>query len=134
MTIKKELLNFATCMKALAFLFAILIFGHSLGVCAPTFYRSAPKSQSISCKSENLSGKTAKCCKKTEHTDQKNDENKECCGDNCKCLCCIKVFVKNPESIVSKDIQKPFILKSIFPLFIHSFEYHSAPFHPPRIV
>ena len=128
-------------MRYIALIFAFVIFGQSLSVCAPSIYHLSKKTESPVCKVEYADGKELpKCCKKSlksqdERHDSEDEDSHGCCGDNCKCLCCVKVFIKQlPQDRMIHFSVKALVLKNIYPVYFHSFDYHSDTFHPPQSV
>ena len=127
-------------MRLIAIIFAVVIFGQSLSVCAPAIYHLSKKSDVTFCKVDYSNGEELpKCCKKSVNSEdtshESGDDNKhDCCGDNCKCLCCVKVFIKQlPQDRNINPVVKAIVVKNIYPVFFHSFDYHSDSFHPPQI-
>ena len=124
-------------MKQLALFFAFIIFSQSLSVCAPDLYFQSISSNNILsafATDTHCDSKTKSCCKKTDLPSGEDEhQDGKCCGENCHCFTCIKVFTKNLNTIDLIDQLRPIIVKNISPVFFHSFDYHSDQFHPPQI-
>lgn len=129
-------------MKFLAFIFAFTLFGQSLSVCGPKLYSDAKKSEGTVCQitAEDAGHETlSKCCRKAlrsqedQNPQQDENEDHDCCGDNCKCFCCVKLFVRSHFYATPLLLQKPLVVKNIFAVLFHSFDYHSDSFHPPQL-
>lgn len=127
---------FCPVMRILAFIFACVLFGQSMSVCAPEIYRHVENSENSVCtvvKVDVHEDVLPACCKKGQQNQEPSDDEHDCCGDNCKCLCCAKLFVKSVFYAGHVFTPRPAIIKNIFPEFFYSFDYHADSFHPPQL-
>lgn len=123
-------------MKYIALIFSFLIFFQSLTVCAPVIYKQRLAAEKAVCQNFSVSNKDNKkhsCCNKMPKSD--NTEDKDgCCGDDCTCICCTKVFFQNNFSKSIISIQDIIFVETNIPLlFCHSFDFHQILVAPPRV-
>ncbi len=118
-------------MRILALILSIIIFHQSLSVCGPRLNMHANQKAQTECKSDKP---TKSCCAKNE---QKQDDHKDqdgCCGDNCKCLTCAKVFLNNiPTTDIKWSEEIEITNRVIYPLFTHSYDFHPSIAYPPNV-
>ena len=119
-------------MRYIALIFAYLIFGQSLSVCAPDI-AFVPKDVTTQVCNAPTSEKKHSCCKSKEH-DTKEEQEDGCCGEGCKCFSCIKVFVPyllgKAEPSFTENI---FAERNISPVLVHSFDFHYTLINPPQV-
>ena len=122
-------------MKVVTLILSIIIFCQSLSVCGPTFDKSHSTTAVKECKMDIDVKSTSKksCCSKKE---QKHDDHKDedgCCGDNCQCLTCAKVFLNTFQFSKIKWLEEIEITKKIiYPVFVHSYDFHPSIAYPPN--
>jgi len=120
-------------MRYIALIFAFLIFGQSLSVCAPDI-AFVPKDVTTQVCNAPSSEKKHSCCKSKEHDTKEEEQEDGCCGEGCKCFSCIKVFVHyllgKAEPSFTENI---FAERNISPVLVHSFDFHYTLINPPRV-
>lgn len=123
--------TFAANMRRIAFILSLLIFHQSLSVCGPKFTIFLPISQQTECITDKP---TKSCCAKKETKHDNHKEKDGCCGDNCKCLTCAKVFLNSLNFTEIKWIEEIEITKKIiYPVFVHSYEFYPSIAYPPNV-
>jgi hypothetical protein len=123
-------------MKHLALILSFIIFSQSLSVCGPSIAHN-PKREIISdCKvnfTDLKNSKTHSCCSKIDKPAQK-EEKKDCCGDDCTCFCCVKVFINSLDCYKTSDSDlSPVAEKNISAIRVHSFDFHPSISYPPQV-
>ncbi len=120
-------------MRYIALIFAFLIFGQSLSVCAPDI-ALLPKDVATKVCTASSSEKKHSCCKSEEH-DTEKEQKDGCCGEGCKCFSCIKVFVQyfnnNSTDLVFQE--KIIAKRNISPVLFYSFDFHYTLINPPQV-
>lgn len=124
-------------MRIIALILAILIFNQSLSVCGPKFTSINGSPISAVCTSTlDNNTPTKSCCsslhkKDTEDTHKK--KHKDCCGDNCKCLSCAKVYMHTLKYYTFEEVDNTiFSSSNNMPILYHSFDFHPSLTYPPR--
>lgn len=123
-------------MKIVAFILSIIIFHQSLSVCGPKLGGLKTSDDTETCSMDSKS-KVKSCCAKLhqDHKQEKKDKkHKGCCGDDCKCLTCAKIYLHGLMyfSIEEMDISN-FGERNIMPLLVHSFDFHPSLTYPPQV-
>lgn len=123
-------------MKYLALILSFIIFSQSLSVCGPSIAHNRKPELISHCKVDFThlkNSKTHSCCnKKDKPTD--NKEKKDCCGDDCKCFCCIKVFITSLDYYKTSEVDlAPVAENSIPAIKVHSFDFHPSISYPPQV-
>lgn len=123
-------------MKILTLILSFIIFSQSLSVCGPSI--SHPQTPLVlkECKidiSGLINENDHSCCIKKDQSCQE-DENKDCCGDDCKCFCCIKVCLNNfyYYKTAASDLSV-FTEKNNTFIGVHSFDFHPSISYPPQV-
>jgi hypothetical protein len=123
-------------MKQLAFILSIIIFSQSLSVCGPAISHSQKPVIHYDCKdnpADLKKDKTHSCCSNKDK-ESHNEEKKDCCGDDCKCFCCIKVFINSLDYYKKSDSDlSPVAEKNIPAIKVHSFDFHPSISYPPQV-
>jgi len=123
-------------MKIVSFILSLIIFSQSLSVCGPSFSYSQKLSDFKECTSDvskSDSHKSHSCCSKEEKTNQNKEEKKDCCGDDCKCFCCIKIIGNDLHYYKTEETDSKLITEnSIGLLMVHSFDFHPSISYPPQ--
>ncbi|MBC7884364.1 MAG: hypothetical protein H7X99_02750 [Saprospiraceae bacterium] len=119
-------------MKYIALIFAFIIFGQSLSVCAPDIALVKKTESAKECHADVQKSPKHSCCK---NNDKDDDDTKDgCCGEGCKCFSCFKVFIPyfqgNSEFIL---IEKLIAERNISPVLCHSFDFHYTIINPPQV-
>jgi hypothetical protein len=123
-------------MKIVAFILSFLIFGQSLTVCRPSILSSFKSQESIVCSSDTkgLEANKKSCCTKNKKSSDQQKDKKGCCGDNCQCLTCGKVFLTTFQfTKISFEEKLEISEKVIYPIFFHSFDFHPSIAYPPNV-
>ena len=119
-------------MRYIALIFAFLIFGQSLSVCAPDI-AFVPKDVTTKVCNAPTSEKKHSCCKSKEN-DTEEEQKDGCCGEGCKCFSCIKAFVhffiSKAEVTFTENI---FAERNISPVLVHSYDFHYTLINPPQV-
>lgn len=123
-------------MKILALILSCVLFSQSLSVCKPSFLTIIEKSEIPNCNFQNTSySQNAKhsCCIKKNKKNDKENHKKGCCGDGCTCCSHSSIFILNiPVENGAESFSKPRKEKTIFPLFVHSYDFHATVSYPPQ--
>ncbi len=125
-------------MQNIAIILAVLIFSQSLSVCGTSFIPSHQKEVVAECKTDLAlqSGeiKHSCCSNKPKSENTKDDSEKGCCGDSCKCFCHAKLFITEYSIIRKSEILvKAIAEKNILPVFVHSYDFHPSVSYPPQV-
>lgn len=120
-------------MRYIALIFAFLIFGQSLSVCAPEI-AFVPKDVATQvCNTAPSNDKKHSCCKSKEH-DTEEEKNEGCCGEGCKCFSCIKVFVHYLIGKTQSEFtENTFTERNTSIVLVHSFDFHYTLINPPQV-
>ena len=131
-----------------------MIFGQSLSVCGPMIahpkyshtlrvYESCDTKShhsEVICSAEMGTSKGSTdhhCCKeykqrKTDTSDP-TDEEKDCCGDACHCLCCTKVLLNTiPYGSYGSEVLLATSDRPSIMITVHSFDFHPSISNPPQ--
>ncbi|MBP6446047.1 MAG: hypothetical protein KA341_04530 [Saprospiraceae bacterium] len=125
-------------MKIVALILSFIIFHQSLSVCALKLLPSQSSKESLGCSIEHDNNAPVKnCCSKLhkkEGKDQKEKKHKGCCGDNCKCLTCAKIFLHTLEYYSIKESENTIYKENNnMPVLFHSFDFHLSLTNPPQV-
>lgn len=127
--------TFAEVMKIVAIILSLIIFSQSLSVCAPAFGPSQQNEDVRHCGIEKSeSAKPVKsCCVKKGGNKQDQKEKKGCCGENCQCFTCSKVFFSEAEYLYNLAYTENtiYVEQTMFPLYVHSYDFHPSISYPP---
>lgn len=125
-------------MKRIAFILSCIIFIQSLtvaGIATPVV-SSVDRVQACSISKNTITRqpKVHSCCaKKSGEKEQDKDNEKGCCGDDCKCIIHAKVFFSSYSLVEEKCISAtPDSDNNIFPVFVHSYDFHAKLIYPPQ--
>ena len=125
-------------MKNIALILSCIIFVQSLTVAGIAMPMTASTDQvqacSVSKNATSIQDEKHACCAKKDVEDQQgNDTDKGCCGDDCKCVVHAKVFFASDISMDQKyNVSAPESDKNIFPVFVHSYDFHAKLIYPPQ--
>lgn len=124
-------------MKILAIILSVLLFCQSLSVCGPAIGINQKSNTTTECNANPSSSRNytkKKCCSHKEKSNQKKDTKKGCCGDNCQCLTCAKVFIPMFQyTRINIEDQTTPAKKVVCPVFFHGFDFHASIGYPPNI-
>lgn len=123
-------------MRVVALILSLIIFFQSLSVCGPklNILKEKEKVCTIDYK-QNTPVKS--CCSKISKNlgkDTKDKKQKGCCGDDCKCITCAKVYLNHlPAFTITYFETSVFVERNIKPICYHSFDFHPSLIHPPQV-
>lgn len=123
-------------MRVFAVILSLIIFCQSLSVCGPKILHPIEKDNVCSI---NYSQKAPikSCCTKlhkNQSKDTKDKKQKGCCGDNCKCITCAKVYLNHLPYFKLTFLDTTFFVeRNIKPIWYHSFDFHPSLIHPPQV-
>ncbi len=128
-------------MKPFVIILSFLLFAQSFALCKGTVDRFQNLFAEASTCSMNANDTTTlsctkkSCCQPVEKNNaSKKDSSKGCCGDDCRCFCCVKVFNSTLHSFKMPEIlEEKYNQKSIAAVNVHSFDYHASISYPPQI-
>lgn len=123
-------------MKIVSFILSFLIFGQSLSVCTPSILYSNKNQETNVCTKETKGAevKNKSCCAKNKKSSHHQKDKKGCCGDNCQCLTCGKVFLTTFQFTKISFVEKLEISEKVnYPIFFHSFDFHPSIAYPPNV-
>lgn len=128
-------------MKIVALILSFFIFHQSLSVCGPKLISGTSDKEGQECMVANGdNGPVKSCCSKLhkkdgkEQKEQKEKKHKGCCGDNCKCLTCAKIFLHTLKYYSYTEIENTIYTKSNnMPVLVHSFDFHPSLTNPPQV-
>jgi hypothetical protein len=125
-------------MKIVALILSFFIFHQSLSVCGPKLISGTSGKEGQECMVANGdNGPVKSCCSKLHKKDgkeQKEKKHKGCCGDNCKCLTCAKIFLHTLKYYSYTEIENTIYTKSNnMPVLVHSFDFHPSLTNPPQV-
>lgn len=82
---------------------------------------------------KSSSPKKSCCSKKTEKKSDQKDKD-DCCGDNCQCLTCIKVFLNTSDQASIRDVLNAIKTENtIEPVLVNSHDFHPTITYPPNV-
>ncbi|MBK9581515.1 MAG: hypothetical protein IPO48_06305 [Saprospiraceae bacterium] len=112
-------------------------FCQSMSVCGPAIGINQNSNTTTECNANPSSSRNytkKKCCSHKEKSNQKKDTKKGCCGDNCQCLTCAKVFIPMFQyTRINIEDQTTPAKKVVCPVFFHGFDFHASIGYPPNI-
>ncbi len=125
-------------MKLFSLILSIVVFFQSLSVCGPRFSHSVSEGKDNTCTIDYSKKSPVKsCCSKLQQKHDKDTQDKNqkgCCGDDCKCLTCAKVFLNTlPYFDFPVVIVELLVERNIKPIRFHSFDFHPSLIQPPQV-
>ncbi|MFZ1750600.1 MAG: hypothetical protein WAU01_10425 [Saprospiraceae bacterium] len=73
------------------------------------------------------------CCSKDANSSSDEDAQDDCCGDDCKCFCCLKVLLTLFAGIKGQNVSvHGHATQNMMPIMAHSFDFHPSISYPPQ--
>jgi len=128
-------------MRILVVILSILLFAQSFALCSGNFERMKNLFETAAVCTMNYSATTSSastkksCCQSAKMTeDSSKTPAKGCCGDDCRCFSCVKVFNLTLHTFRLSEIQEEkYAQKVMTPVNVHSYDYHASISYPPQV-
>lgn len=130
-------------MKFFLFILSFLLFAQSMVLCSGSLHRLSSMLDNIFVNHEYACGSltvrpSKSCCSADtssacQNDSPSSDSGNNCCGDDCRCFCSIKVFNQRLHFFrLSEETDEKYDSQVNFICNMHSFDYHPSISYPPQ--